>query len=76
MSIPNPTIEQCEHCMGAIEAVGFDYVVLIGGSNEASPEAFYHPCCAQIVTKRYVRDCCEKHYLEGRKARGVDEEVE
>lgn len=64
MSIPNSTIEQCEHCMGAIETVGFDYVVLIGGSNEGRPELLYHPCCARTVLKEIPSvQCCEEHWL-------------
>ena len=55
---------RCDHCKELIETVGFDYVILIGGSNEASPELIYHPCCARVVLKDIPSEkCCEEHWL-------------
>jgi hypothetical protein len=56
---------RCDHCHEIIIKDGFDWVVLIGGSNEASPELVYHACCAAKVLANVTADrCCETHWLE------------
>jgi hypothetical protein len=62
---------RCDHCHEEIIKDGFDWVVLIGGSNEASPELVYHACCAiKVLTggpSTYPVDrCCETHWLESK----------
>lgn len=55
---------RCERCLEVIDTVGFDYVILIGASNEASPELWYHACCAAIVLQKTTPEqCCEEHWL-------------
>ena len=54
----------CEHCKERIIPEGFDYVILVGGSNEAEPQLAYHPCCARTVLKETPSEhCCEEHWL-------------
>jgi hypothetical protein len=58
---------RCDHCEQVIETVGFDYVILFGGSNEARPELFYHTCCAiTVLQKTPMEKCCETHWLESK----------
>ena len=48
----------CEYCKEAITHEAVDYVVLIGGSNEARPQLLYHIKCAIPVLQQALVEVC------------------